>query len=72
MIISRLAQIRTERHITTAALAKKSGVSQSTITRIENNMDFGGYCAGTARHYHRFVYRKTLVDQVVGFCQGVI
>ena len=39
MIISRLAQIRTERHITTAALAKKSGVSQSTITRIENNME---------------------------------
>lgn len=39
MIISRLAQIRTERHITTAALAKKSGFSQSTITRIENNME---------------------------------
>ena len=39
MIISRLAQIRTERHITTAALAKKPGVSQSTITRIENNME---------------------------------
>ena len=39
MIISRLAQIRTERHITTAALAKKSGVSQSTIARIENNRE---------------------------------
>jgi len=39
MIVSRLAQIRIERHITTAALAKKSGVNQSTITRIENNME---------------------------------
>lgn len=33
---------------------------------------FGGYCAGIARHYHGFVHRKTLVDKVIGICQGVI
>ena len=39
MIIMKISQIRYTRHISVETLAKRSGVSQSTITRIENNME---------------------------------
>ena len=39
MIIMKISQIRYARHISVETLAKRSGVSQSTITRIENNME---------------------------------